>query len=56
MAGQQLGERAIQELAEDMPPIGSKGVEPPAFLPVFCAGMLILVFDNPKEPPCGSPW
>ena len=35
MAGQQPGKRAIQELAEDTPPIGSKGGELPAFLPVF---------------------
>jgi hypothetical protein len=35
MAGQQLGKRAIQVLAEDTPPIGAKGGEPPAFLPVF---------------------
>jgi hypothetical protein len=29
MAGQQLCKRAIQELMEDTPPIGSKGGEPP---------------------------
>ncbi len=35
MAGQQPGKRAIQELVEDMPPIGSKGGELPAFPPCF---------------------
>ena len=48
MAGQQPDKRAIQELAEDTPPIGSKGGEPPAFLPVFYV-VVIVTF-------CSPPW
>ncbi len=35
MVVQPSGKRAIQDPAEDTPPIGSQGGEPPAFLPVF---------------------